>query len=43
MAANITVQYFGPTAMPIIAFMMIGLDLTSRDYLHEAWQGKRLG
>jgi hypothetical protein len=42
-AANITVQYFGPTAMPIIAFVMIGLDLTSRDYLHEAWQGKRLG
>lgn len=42
-AANITVQSFGPTAMPIIAFMMIGLGLTSRDYLHEAWQGKRLG
>ena len=42
-AANITVQYFGPAAMPIIAFVMIGLDLTSRDYLHEVWQGKRLG
>ncbi len=42
-AANITVQYFGPAAMPIIAFVMIGLDLTSRDYLHEAWQGKHLG
>jgi len=42
-AANITVQYFGPVAMPFIAFVMIGLDLTSRDYLHEAWQGKHLG
>ncbi|HEX9879660.1 MAG TPA: VUT family protein [Candidatus Binatia bacterium] len=42
-AANITVQYFGPPAMPVIAFLMIGLDLTSRDYLHEAWQGKNLG
>ena len=42
-AANITVHYFGPAAMPLIAFFMIGLDLTSRDYLHEAWEGKKLG
>ncbi len=42
-AANITVHYFGPAAMPFIAFFMIGLDLSSRDYLHEAWEGKNLG
>jgi hypothetical protein len=42
-AANITVHYFGPAAMPVIAFLLIGLDLSSRDYLHEAWEGKKLG
>lgn len=42
-AANVTVHYFGPPAMPLIAFFMIGLDLSSRDYLHEAWEGKNLG
>ncbi len=42
-AANITVHYFGPAAMPVIAFLLIGLDLSNRDYLHEAWEGKNLG
>jgi uncharacterized PurR-regulated membrane protein YhhQ (DUF165 family) len=42
-AANITVQYWGPKAMPLVAFLMVGLDLTSRDYLHECWEGKNLG
>jgi len=42
-AANLAVQYFGPRAMPFIAFLMIGLDLTSRDFLHEMWEGKNLG
>ena len=41
-AANLTIQYLGPAAMPLVAFLMIGLDLTSRDYLHEAWEGKGL-
>ncbi|NIO07672.1 MAG: VUT family protein [Deltaproteobacteria bacterium] len=28
--------------MPFIAFLLIGLDLSSRDYLHEAWDGNYL-
>lgn len=42
-AANLAVEYFGPRAMPFIAFLMIGLDLTSRDFLHEMWEGKKIG
>lgn len=41
-AANLLVVRFGPTIAVVNAFLFIGLDLTSRDYLHEAWQGKRL-
>ena len=41
-AANLLVAYYGPPAVIIIAFVFIGLDLTVRDYLHEAWQNKGL-
>lgn len=41
-AANMAVAWFGPTAMPIIAFVLIGLDLTLRDRLHDRWQGRHL-
>ena len=40
--ANLLVTWFGPWALPITAFFMIGLDLTIRDALHEAWHGKQL-
>jgi len=33
--ANMLVWWFGPWSSPIIAFVLIGLDLTMRDVLHE--------
>jgi len=33
---------FGPTISVVNAFLFIGLDLTSRDGLHEAWHNKGL-
>lgn len=41
-AANLAVAWFGPTAMPVIAFFLIGLDLTLRDRLHDRWRGRHL-
>jgi hypothetical protein len=41
--ANLSVAYFGPWSMPINAFVLIGLDLSLRDKIHERWHGKRLG
>ncbi|GAB4282879.1 MAG: VUT family protein [Candidatus Promineifilaceae bacterium] len=40
--ANLTVAQFGPSVTIINAFLFIGLDLTSRDQLHEAWRGNNL-
>lgn len=40
--ANLTVAWFGPKVTIINAFLFIGLDLTARDGLHDAWKGKRL-
>lgn len=40
--ANLTVAAFGPGMTIVNAFLFIGLDLTSRDRLHEAWHGNRL-
>ena len=40
--ANLTVAWFGPKMVIINAFLFIGLDLTSRDYLHEAWHKRGL-
>lgn len=40
--ANLSVAQFGPSAAIINAFLFIGLDLTTRDRLHEAWSGKNL-
>lgn len=39
--ANLTIAHFGPWVSPINAFVLIGLDLTLRDWLHmrlRAWQ-----
>jgi queuosine precursor transporter len=41
-AANVGVAHFGPAAMPVIAFFLIGLDLTLRDRLHDQWRGRLL-
>jgi hypothetical protein len=40
--ANLSVAQFGPSVAIINAFLFIGLDLTARDQLHEAWRGNRL-
>ena len=40
--ANLTVARFGQPSVIVVAFLLIGLDLTARDQLHEAWRGKNL-
>jgi uncharacterized PurR-regulated membrane protein YhhQ (DUF165 family) len=40
--ANLTILWFGPSMTIVNAFLFIGLDLTARDYLHEAWHKKGL-
>jgi hypothetical protein len=41
--ANLSVSYFGPVSTPFNAFLLIGLDLSLRDHIHEKWHGKQLG
>lgn len=41
-AANLIATRFGPSATVINAFVLIGLDLTLRDHLHDAWRGRGL-
>jgi hypothetical protein len=41
-AANLSVATFGPNVTIVNAFLLIGLDLTLRDRLHEAWRGRWL-
>ena len=39
--ANLSVATFGPSVTPVNAFVLIGLDLTMRDWLHvriKPWQ-----
>ena len=40
--ANLSLLWFGPSAAIVNAFLLIGLDLTLRDRLHEAWGGQGL-
>lgn len=40
--ANLSVAYFGPASTIFNAFVFIGLDLTARDKLHDAWGGRYL-
>ena len=41
-AANLTVAMWGPGMTIVNAFLFIGLDLTARDKLHDAWHGRML-
>lgn len=36
-AANLSVATFGPASTPINAFLLIGLNLSTRDRLHDLW------
>ena len=40
--ANLTTAYFGAWFSVVNAFLFIGLDITTRDSLHEKWRGKWL-
>lgn len=40
--ANLLVSRFGPSVAVINALLLIGLDLSTRDALHERWQGTAL-
>lgn len=40
--ANLLVAQFGASVTILNAFLLIGLDLSTRDALHEQWQGKGL-
>lgn len=40
--ANLTVAAWGPPVVIVNAFLFIGLDLTARDHLHDAWRGNKL-
>ena len=40
--ANLIIAAFGPSMAIVVGFLFVGLDLTSRDKLHEAWGGKWL-
>ena len=40
--ANLSLYYFGYIMLYINAFLFIGLDLTARDKLHDAWKNNGL-
>ena len=40
--ANLTTAHFGKLATIPNAFFFIGLDLTARDRLHDAWRHRHL-
>lgn len=41
-AANLTIAQFGPGLAIVVGFLFVGLDLTARDKLHDAWGGRGL-
>lgn len=41
-AANLLVAAFGPAVTPFNAFILIALDMSVRDKLHDTWCGKNI-
>lgn len=39
-AANLSIAHWGPSAAIYNAFLFIGLDLATRDALHDLWRGR---
>lgn len=37
--ANLSIAHFGPWVSPINGFLLIGMDLSLRDRLHDKWKG----
>lgn len=40
--SNLSISYFGPEAMVINSFVLIGLDMILRDRIHEKYKNKNL-
>jgi len=40
--ANLLVAWFGPWVSVVNAFVFVGLTITARDSLHDAWHGRNL-
>ncbi len=40
--ANLVVAHYGQPALPFTAFLLVPLDLVTRDVLHHEWQHDRL-
>jgi len=40
--ANLLVAHFGAWITPLVGFVFIGLDITTRDKLHDAWRNRYL-
>lgn len=40
-AANLLVNQFGALIVIPVGFFLVGLDITTRDYLHEVWNSNR--
>lgn len=40
--ANLSIAHFGPWVSPLNSFLLIGLDLSLRDHLHDRWKGAGL-
>src|SRR4051812_29420230 len=40
-AANLITAHYGPSASIYNAFVLIGLDLSTRDALHDFWRSRR--
>ena len=41
-AANLLIAHFGPPAVPVVSFFLVGFIMTTRDRLHDAWRGRNL-
>jgi queuosine precursor transporter len=39
-AANLLIAWLGPWFSPVNAFLLIGLDLSLRDWLHDRWRNQ---
>ena len=40
--ANLVVAHYGQPALPFTAFLLVPLDLVTRDVLHHEWKHDRL-
>lgn len=41
-AANLIIAAYGPPAVPVVSFLLVGFVITTRDRLHDEWHGDLL-